>query len=88
MNNCSFCGTDIQPGTGIIFVKRTGKRFDFCSRKCEKNLMKLNRNPRYFKWTQEYWKEKGFQQEKAGKTETAKKEEKTEKKAVKRKRKK
>lgn len=48
---CSFCGHDIAPGTGMIFVKKTGKTVNFCSGKCEKNALKLNRLPRKFKWT-------------------------------------
>ena len=76
MNQCSFCGNSITQGTGLIYVKRTGKRFDFCSRKCENNLMQMDRNPRNYKWTKEYWKEKGIQEKKtsgasAGKEEKA-----------------
>jgi len=49
---CSFCNKDIKPGTGIMLVRKTGKINYFCSSKCEKNLVKLNRNPRKKKWTQ------------------------------------
>lgn len=55
---CSFCGTNSQIGTGKLLVRKTGKRYFFCSKKCEKNLIKLERNPRYFKWTNEYHKVK------------------------------
>lgn len=48
---CGFCGHDIPPGTGKIFVRKTGKATNFCSNKCEKNLIKLGRLPRNFKWT-------------------------------------
>lgn len=48
---CSFCGNAIERGTGKIFVKKTGKILAFCSRKCEKNMLKLGRNPRIIKWT-------------------------------------
>jgi len=54
--NCSFCGKTIKKGTGIMFVKKDGTTFNFCSRKCEKNLLKLKRNPRNTKWTNEYHK--------------------------------
>jgi len=54
--NCSFCGKNIKDGTGKIFVSVTGKIFPFCSNKCEKNLLKLKRKPRNFKWTKFYEK--------------------------------
>lgn len=48
---CSFCGGDIPAGTGTLFVKRDGTILSFCSNKCRKSRLKLNRNPRKFKWT-------------------------------------
>jgi len=54
--NCSFCGKNIADGTGKIFVFNSGKIAPFCSMKCEKNLLKLNRKPRDFKWTKFYEK--------------------------------
>jgi large subunit ribosomal protein L24e len=54
--NCSFCGKAIKKGTGIMFIKKDGTIFNFCSRKCEKNLLKLKRNPRNTKWTKEHHK--------------------------------
>jgi large subunit ribosomal protein L24e len=53
---CSFCGYDIAPGTGIINVRRDGRLLRFCSSKCRKNLLKLRRDPRKFKWTKAYVK--------------------------------
>ncbi len=53
---CSFCGEEIEPGTGKMFVKRDGKVLYFCSRKCEKNMLELGRNPRKLKWTKYYRK--------------------------------
>jgi len=50
---CSFCGNDIEKGTGKMFAKNDGKIFYFCSSKCEKNLFKLGRTARETKWTQE-----------------------------------
>ncbi len=44
----------MEPGTGKLFVRKDGKVFDFCSSKCEKNMLKLKRKPRTTKWTQEY----------------------------------
>jgi len=56
MANCSFCGNYIEKGTGKIVVDKTGKLLPFCSMKCEKNLLKLKRNPKDFKWTKFYKK--------------------------------
>jgi large subunit ribosomal protein L24e len=53
---CSFCGEEIELGKGKMFVKRDGKVIFFCSRKCEKNMIKLGRNPRKLKWTRQYRK--------------------------------
>ena len=50
---CSFCGKDIERGTGTLFVRKTGKVLPFCSMKCEKNVLKLERKPRKLKWTVE-----------------------------------
>jgi large subunit ribosomal protein L24e len=56
MAKCNFCGETLKPATGKMFVKKDGKVLYFCSRKCEKNALKLNRNPRNFKWTRNYQK--------------------------------
>ena len=54
MMKCSFCGTDIPKGTGILYVQKTGKTLMFCSRKCEKNMIVLGRKSRTTGWTQEF----------------------------------
>ncbi|HLD04840.1 MAG TPA: 50S ribosomal protein L24e, partial [Candidatus Nanoarchaeia archaeon] len=41
-----------ERGTGKKYVYKDGKVLDFCSRKCEKNLIKLRRTARTTKWTQ------------------------------------
>ena len=51
MFKCSFCCKELRPGTGKMFVKKDGKILYFCSSKCEKNMLKLNRKPQSFKWT-------------------------------------
>jgi len=48
---CSFCGNEVEPGTGKMFVRRDGTVFFFCSSKCEKNLLDLRRVPRTVRWT-------------------------------------
>ncbi len=51
MAKCSFCGNAIKPGTGLLFVKKEGTAFFFCSRKCEKNMIKLGRSGVKTRWT-------------------------------------
>ncbi|MBI4144059.1 50S ribosomal protein L24e [Candidatus Woesearchaeota archaeon] len=58
MARCSFCGYVLEPGTGTVLVKNDGRIFTFCSMKCEKNLLKLGREPRYVKWTKVARKDK------------------------------
>jgi large subunit ribosomal protein L24e len=53
---CSFCGGDIEPGTGLMFIKRDGNSFNFCSKKCKVNLLELERSPRTMKWTKNFVK--------------------------------
>lgn len=47
---CSFCKEEIEAGTGKMFVKIDGKILYFCSSKCEKNMLKLGRDPKRVKW--------------------------------------
>ncbi|EQB69570.1 50S ribosomal protein L24e [Cuniculiplasma divulgatum] len=51
---CSFCGTEIEPGTGMVYIRRDGAIINFCSKKCRVNQTKLKRVPRKVKWTREY----------------------------------
>ena len=55
---CSFCGGPVARATGVLFVRKTGKKLAFCSKKCEKNLLKLGRNPRHVLWTNSFREEK------------------------------
>jgi large subunit ribosomal protein L24e len=50
MAKCSYCSRNIEQGTGKMFVTKDGKIIYFCSKKCEKNMLKLKRNPRFLKW--------------------------------------
>ena len=61
MPKCTFCGHQIEEGTGKMFIYNSGKIDHFCSQKCEKNLLKLGRKARKLKWTRHFVK--------AGKTE-------------------
>jgi large subunit ribosomal protein L24e len=51
IHECTFCKTEIEPGTGKMFVKRDGSLYYFCSSKCEKNMLKLGRVARKTEWT-------------------------------------
>jgi large subunit ribosomal protein L24e len=52
---CNFSGEEIEPGTGVMYVKRDGTVLWFKDSKARKN-MKLGRNPRKVKWTRRYVK--------------------------------
>jgi large subunit ribosomal protein L24e len=54
--NCSFCGNEIEPGTGKIYIKKDGTVFNFCKNKCYKNMVELKRVPRKVRWTKHYSK--------------------------------
>ncbi|MGI0140816.1 MAG: 50S ribosomal protein L24e, partial [Thermoplasmata archaeon] len=48
---CSFCADEIEPGTGMMFVKRDGTIFNFCSSSCRKQQLHLGRVGHRRKWT-------------------------------------
>jgi len=48
---CSFCGVEIEPGTGSMLGQTDGKTQNFCSSKCRKNLTQLRRVPRKTRWS-------------------------------------
>ncbi len=51
---CSFCGEQIEPGTGKMYVKKDGTVFLYCTNKCYKNMVTMKRVPRKITWTQAY----------------------------------
>lgn len=55
---CTFCGDEIEPGTGRMYIKKDGVVYNFCSSKCFKNLVVLGRVPRRTTWTRFYEREK------------------------------
>lgn len=65
MAKCSFCGNAIKPGTGLLFVKKEGTAFFFCSRKCEKNMIKLGRSGAKTGWTAVFQESKKGKKNKA-----------------------
>lgn len=50
---CSFCGIEFSKGRGKIYVRTDARILYFCSKKCEKNMLKLKRKGREKKWTEE-----------------------------------
>jgi len=64
--NCSFCGQDIEPGTGKMYVKKDGTRYMFCSLKCQKNMVVLKRVNRNVRWTTHFVKQAGPTPPKSG----------------------
>ncbi len=51
MPTCSFCGSDLIRGSGILYAKKDGTVLYFCSSKCRKNALVLKREGRRVKWT-------------------------------------
>jgi large subunit ribosomal protein L24e len=48
---CSFCAGEIEPGTGMMFIKRDGTVFHFCTSSCRKQQLHLGRVGHRLKWT-------------------------------------
>jgi large subunit ribosomal protein L24e len=59
---CDYCGDDIEPGTGTMFVRTNGTTIHYCSGKCEKNA-DLGREPRDLEWTEDGGAETGVSEE-------------------------
>ncbi len=57
MPKCTFCSTQIEKGTGKMYVYVSGKIDYFCSNKCQKSTLKLKRDPLRVRWTGYYRKE-------------------------------
>jgi len=55
---CTFCGSEIEPGTGRMYVKKDGVVYNFCTSKCYKNMIILGRVPRRTTWTRYFEREK------------------------------
>ena len=58
MARCSFCGNDVEKGTGMMYVDKPGRVHYYCSSKCERNV-DLGRKSKHVRWTQEFKKLKG-----------------------------
>ena len=64
MVKCSFSGEEIEPGTGVMYVKKDGKIMYFKNSKCMKNALKLKKKFLETRWSKKY---KGFQDKKTPK---------------------
>jgi len=53
LHKCSFCGEEIEPGTGLMYVKNDGSVLWFCSSKCFK-YFRMGRDPKKLPWTKKY----------------------------------
>ena len=58
---CDYCGSDIEPGTGTMFVQKDGSTTHFCSSKCENNA-DLGREARNLGWTESGYNASGEKQ--------------------------
>ncbi|WP_247001324.1 50S ribosomal protein L24e [Halosolutus gelatinilyticus] len=55
---CDYTGEEIEPGTGIMYVRNDGTVLHFVNSKAEKNY-KLGREPRDLEWTEQGRRGKG-----------------------------
>ncbi|MDK2463950.1 MAG: 50S ribosomal protein L24e [Candidatus Korarchaeota archaeon] len=51
LKTCKFCGAEIEPGKGWMYVLADGTIWYFCSSKCAKNMLHLGRKPERVRWT-------------------------------------
>lgn len=59
MTSCSFCGSEVVPGTGKMYIKRDGTVWHFCKSKCQRNQVEMGRVNRHVGWTNAYADHKG-----------------------------
>jgi len=58
IHKCSFCGRQIPPGFGIMYVKNDGTVLRFCSRRCYISAIEFHRDPRRQAWVRKGVKKK------------------------------
>ncbi|MBX4196094.1 50S ribosomal protein L24e [Candidatus Pacearchaeota archaeon] len=54
MVKCVFCGREESFHKGVHLIHNNGTVSFFCSSKCRKNSLKLERDKRKLKWTEAY----------------------------------
>ena len=67
---CDYTGQEIEPGTGIMYVRTDGSVLHFVDSKAEKNYF-LGREPRDLEWTEAGRRSKGRTEAPAEATESA-----------------
>ena len=50
MTDCSFCDSEIPKGKGIVYAKKDGTTFFFCTSKCRNNQLGLKRVGKKAAW--------------------------------------
>ena len=58
IRHCSFCGVEIEPGTGKMYIKKDGTVYNYCTNTCYKNQVQMKRVPRTTTWTKQFAVEK------------------------------
>lgn len=53
IHRCSYCGSEIAPGTGLVLVRNDGSMLRFCSSKCHK-YYRMGRDSKKLPWTASY----------------------------------
>ena len=76
MVKCIFCGVEEESFKGVHIIGNDGFVRFYCSSKCRKNALKLNRDKRKLKWTEAYRTVKDKAVEKADEVKEEVKEEK------------
>jgi large subunit ribosomal protein L24e len=54
MTKCTFCGREEYAFKGVHLLRNSGTVNFFCSSKCRKNALKLERDKRKLKWTEAF----------------------------------
>jgi large subunit ribosomal protein L24e len=58
MAKCSFCGSQIEPGTGLAVIRNDGRILRFDNKKCETSMIEFRRDSRNTKWVTKKKEEK------------------------------
>lgn len=73
MVKCTFCGREEEPFRGVHLIRNIGVVNFFCSSKCRKNALTLERDKRKWKWAEAFHitREKAREKERIAKEEAA-----------------
>ena len=59
MTKDTFSGEEIEPGTGIMYIRKNGEVLHFKSSKSLRNMLQLKRINRHVKWTEAFREHRG-----------------------------